>query len=107
MMVIDAQAIAASADGRCARPDFSVRPIEPTDAAALLRFHAHLSLRSVHLRYFYPHQELQPAEVTHLTCVDDINRAACVVEHGGDIIAVGRYDRLEDPLRRGDCLRGC
>lgn len=45
MTVIDAEAIAASAYGRCARPDFIVRPIEPTDAAALLRFHAHLSLR--------------------------------------------------------------
>jgi RimJ/RimL family protein N-acetyltransferase len=86
-----------SEEGLGARSGFSVRPIAATDAAALLRFHAHLSPRSVHLRYFFPHPELQPNEVTHLTCVDGVNRAACVVEHDGEIIAVGRYDRLEDP----------
>lgn len=97
MTVIDAETLAASADGRCANPDLRVRPIAPTDAAALVRFHARLSPRSVHLRYFYPHRELTPAEVTHLTCVDGLNRVAYVVEHNGEIIAVGRYERLEDP----------
>jgi GNAT superfamily N-acetyltransferase len=97
MTVITAGRVPTSEDGICASSGFSVRPIAVTDAAALLRFHARLSPRSVHLRYFYPHRELQPAEVTHLTCVDGISRAAYVVEHDGAIIAVGRYDRLEDP----------
>lgn len=73
-----------------------MRPIEPSDAAALVRFHVHLSRRSIQLRYFYPHLDLHPAEVAHLTCVDDFDRVAYVVEHDGEIIAVGRYDRLED-----------
>ncbi len=83
-------------ESRCANPDFSVRPIASTDAAALSRFHAHLSRRSIQLRYFYPHLELQPDEIAHLTCVDGFNRVAYVVEHDGEIVAVGRYDRLED-----------
>jgi len=97
MTVITAGTIPASPDGLCPSFGFSVRPIAATDAASLLRFHARLSPRSIHLRYFYPHLEFTSAEVTHLTCVDGINRAAFVVEHDGEIIAVGRYDRLEDP----------
>jgi GNAT superfamily N-acetyltransferase len=97
MTVITAGAIPSREDGLCANSGFNVRPIAATDAAALLRFHTFLSPRSVHLRYFYTHLELQPVEVTYLTCVDGINRVAYVVEHNGEIIAVGRYDRLEDP----------
>jgi RimJ/RimL family protein N-acetyltransferase len=97
MTVIETETLAACAEGRRANLDFGVRPIQPTDAAALVRFHAHLSARSIQLRYFYPHPELRPAEITHLTCVDGLNRVAYVVEHDGEIIAVGRYDRLEDP----------
>jgi GNAT superfamily N-acetyltransferase len=96
MTAIMGGTLPTSEDGRCAITDFSVRPIASTDAAALLRFHAHLSSRSVHMRYFHPHVELQPAEVAHLTCVDGFDRVAYVVEHHGEIIAVGRYDRLED-----------
>jgi GNAT superfamily N-acetyltransferase len=96
MTVIDTETLAACADGRRANTDFGVRPIESTDAAALVRFHGHLSGRSIQLRYFYSHLKLQPAELAHLTCVDGFNRVAYVVEHDGEIIAVGRYDRLED-----------
>jgi GNAT superfamily N-acetyltransferase len=71
-----------------------LRPICESDAAALRRFHAHLSTRSIHLRYFYPHVDLQDDEVTHLTQVDGLDRFALVVEHGGELVAVGRYDRL-------------
>ncbi len=96
MTVMTASTIPASEDARYASPDFSVRSIASTDAAALVRFHAHLSRRSIQLRYFFPHLELQPAEVAHLTCVDGFDRVAYVVEHDGEIVAVGRYDRLAD-----------
>ena len=95
-LVTAVTSIPTSEDRRGANAHLSVRPIEPTDAAALLRFHAHLSDRSVQLRYFYPHRELGPDEVAHLTCVDGFDRAAFVVEHESEIIAVGRYDRLDD-----------
>jgi GNAT superfamily N-acetyltransferase len=96
MTLVTAVTAPTSEDRRCANADFSVRPIEPTDAAALVRFHAHLSSRSVQLRYFYPHRELGPDEVAHLTSVDGFGRAAFVVVHEGEIVAVARYERLED-----------
>ena len=35
----------------------------------------------------------------HLTCVDGLNRVAYVVEHEGEIVGVGRYDRTNKPCR--------
>jgi RimJ/RimL family protein N-acetyltransferase len=81
------------------RTTATIRPIRPTDAEALVRFHERLSYRSISLRYFYPHLELQTAEVAHLTEVDGRDRAALVVERDGEIVAVGRYDRLKDPTQ--------
>jgi RimJ/RimL family protein N-acetyltransferase len=77
----------------------AIRPIAPEDAAALVRFHQHLSPASVRLRYFYPHLELEAAEVAHLTEVDGRDRCALVVERSGELVAVGRYDRLDDPTQ--------
>lgn len=74
-----------------------VRSIRPADAQALLRFHAHLSTLSIQRRYFYPHMDLRPDEVSNLTQVDGVSRVALVVESGGELIAVGRYNRLDDP----------
>jgi RimJ/RimL family protein N-acetyltransferase len=73
-----------------------VRPICAADARALVRFHGHLSEKSVRLRYFSPHEELSASEVAHLTQVDGEDRVAFVVERAGELIAVGRYDRLTD-----------
>ena len=75
----------------------TVRPIAPSDGAALVRFHAHLSRRSVQMRYFYPHLQLGADEVEHLTQVDGTNRVAFVVERNGDLIAIARYELLGDP----------
>src|SRR3984957_11221579 len=101
MTVIGAEAFAAITDGRRASCDFTVRPIAPSDAGALVRFHEQLSDQTVRLRYFNLHRSLAPEEVAHLTCVDGFNRAAYVVEHEGEIVGVGRYDRLEK-LCRGE-----
>jgi RimJ/RimL family protein N-acetyltransferase len=76
-----------------------IRPIRPQDADALMRFHERLSLKSVTSRYFYPHLELGAGEVAHLTEVDGRDRAALVVERDGELIAIGRYDRLVDPTQ--------
>jgi GNAT superfamily N-acetyltransferase len=72
-----------------------VRPITPGDADALVRFHRLLSRRSKTQRYFYPHLDLSGAEVAHLTQVDGRDRVALVVEYGGRLIAVGRYERID------------
>jgi RimJ/RimL family protein N-acetyltransferase len=55
-----------------------------------------LSRRSTTQRYFYPHPDLSSDEVAHLTRVDGEGRVALVVEQGGELIAVGRYERLAD-----------
>jgi RimJ/RimL family protein N-acetyltransferase len=80
----------------CDGTEATVRPISPTDAGALLRFHSHLSKRSIQMRYFYPHTDLIAGEIAHLTQVDGVARVALVVERAGELIAVGRYERLDD-----------
>jgi GNAT superfamily N-acetyltransferase len=74
-----------------------VRPISSADSGALVRFHGHLSARSIQLRYFSPHKDLSPSEVAHFTQVDGEARVALVVERARELIAVGRYDQLADP----------
>jgi GNAT superfamily N-acetyltransferase len=99
MTVIGADAFAAIAGGPRANCYFSVRPIAPRDADALVRFHEHLSDQTIRLRYFNLHRNLASEEVAHLTCVDGFNRVAFVVEHEGEIVGVGRYDRCDRPCR--------
>ena len=71
-----------------------VRPIRSDDDARLVAFHAKLSERSVYRRYFFMHPRLSADEVSHLTHVDYIERLALVAEVGGELVAIGRYDRL-------------
>jgi GNAT superfamily N-acetyltransferase len=99
MTLIDAQTLVACAGGRREIHGFTVRPIAPCDSDALVRFHEQLSDQTIRLRYFNLHRNLAPEEVAHLTCVDGFNRVAYVVEHEGQIIAVGRYDRSDKPCR--------
>jgi GNAT superfamily N-acetyltransferase len=76
-------------DGRI----FHVRPIRPSDAAALVAFHLTLSKGSVYRRYLSWHPELSASEVTRLTTVDYVERLALVVVKGAELVAVGRYDQ--------------
>ncbi len=78
-------------------PDVAVRirPIDPADGAALRRFHDGLSERTVYLRFFAVHPHLTDAEVDHFTIVDHVAREALVAVNGDDIVAVGRFDRMD------------
>ncbi len=71
-----------------------VRPISPGDADALVAFHAGLSPRTIHFRFFSPRPKLSPREVERFTTVDHDDRVALVAELGDDVVAVARYDRL-------------
>jgi RimJ/RimL family protein N-acetyltransferase len=73
-----------------------IRPIRRDDADALVAFHERLSRESQYLRFFNVHPHLSPAEVQRFTRVDYHDRLALVVEVGGQLIAVARYDRLGD-----------
>jgi GNAT superfamily N-acetyltransferase len=71
-----------------------VRDIRPEDAKALVAFHTRLSESTVVLRFFCVHPRLSEREVEYFTKVDGRDRFALVAESAGDIIAVGRYDRI-------------
>jgi GNAT superfamily N-acetyltransferase len=76
--------------------DVVIRPISPDDAPALQTFHGALSDASIYLRYFAPHPELSEADLRHLTRVDYRDRVALIALDGGEIVGVGRFDRLDE-----------
>jgi acyl-CoA synthetase (NDP forming)/GNAT superfamily N-acetyltransferase len=78
-------------DGRTAR----LRPIRSTDAAALRQFHSRLSQQTVYFRFFAPHPTLSDDEVATFTHVDYRDRVALVIELQGQLLGVGRFDRLD------------
>ncbi|MDT4939908.1 MAG: hypothetical protein QOG80_3579 [Pseudonocardiales bacterium] len=70
-----------------------LRPICPSDAEALVRFHAGLSARTRYLRYFSAYPRIPERDLIRFTHVDHHDRVAIIVELGDEIIAVGRYER--------------
>lgn len=76
-----------------------VRPILPSDAEALQRFHVRQSERSTYFRFFAPLERLPESDLRRFTHVDHRDRVALVAVEGdalGErIIAVARYDRVE------------
>ena len=70
-----------------------LRPICPNDGDALVAFHAKLSPRTRYLRYFSAYPRIPDRDLFRFTHVDHHDRVALVVELGGEIIAVGRYER--------------
>jgi GNAT superfamily N-acetyltransferase len=73
-----------------------IRPIEPSDAPALIKAHDHLSDETRRRRFFRPHPVLSEQEAEFFTNVDHVDREALVAVEGKYIIAVARYDRVGD-----------
>jgi acyl-CoA synthetase (NDP forming)/GNAT superfamily N-acetyltransferase len=73
-----------------------LRPLTPDDASALVRFHGGLSMRTRYLRYFSAYPTIPERDLIRFTHVDHVNRVALAAWLGGEIIAVGRFDRLMD-----------
>jgi acyl-CoA synthetase (NDP forming)/GNAT superfamily N-acetyltransferase len=73
-----------------------LRPILPSDADALVRFHASLSERTRYLRFFGPYPRIPPRDLERFTTVDHRSRVAFICLLGDEIIAVGRYEGLPD-----------
>ncbi len=74
-----------------------LRPILPSDADALLRFHASLSERTRYLRYFGPYPRVSPRDLERFVVVDHHDRVAFICLLGGEIVAVGRYEGIPGP----------
>ncbi|MFJ6003194.1 GNAT family N-acetyltransferase [Arthrobacter sp. NPDC092385] len=75
-----------------------LRPISPLDADAVQAFHVRQSQNSIYLRFFTYKAKLSAKELKRFTEVDHRDRVAFVITRGEDIIGIGRYDRLDDPL---------
>ena len=75
-------------DGRTAH----LRPIRPEDAELMVDFYSRVSDESKYFRFFSPMPTLSDKDVHRFTHVDHRDRVAFVVELGGQMIAVGRYD---------------
>ena len=71
-----------------------LRPITPNDVEAVHRFHAGQSDESIYMRFFAPLRKLSDRDVTRFTNVDYRDRVALVATVRGDIIGIGRYDRI-------------
>ncbi len=69
-----------------------LRPIRPSDAPALVAFHAGLSPRTRYLRFFSAYPRIPERDLYRFTHVDHHDRVAFVVELDGQLIAVGRYE---------------
>ncbi|MDQ1594716.1 MAG: hypothetical protein QOH40_1272 [Arthrobacter pascens] len=74
-----------------------LRPIHPSDADAVQAFHAGQSQNSIYMRFFAFKARLSSKELKRFTEVDYRDRVAFVITIGGEIIGIGRYDRLDDP----------
>ena len=72
-----------------------VRPITPDDADGIRHFHSRQSDESIYLRFFAPLRELSDRDVHRFTHVDHHDRVALVATLDGEIIGIGRYDRID------------
>src|SRR3712207_2832813 len=74
-----------------------LRPMLPTDADAIVAFHARLSERTRYLRYFGPYPHISARDLERFTVVDHHARVALVAWLGDEVIAVGRYEGTRGP----------
>ncbi|MGZ4618804.1 MAG: bifunctional acetate--CoA ligase family protein/GNAT family N-acetyltransferase [Frankiaceae bacterium] len=75
-----------------------LRPLTPGDADRWSRFVSRLSSRTIYYRFFTEHPHLGPEVRDRYINVDHVDRVAFVALLHDEIIAVGRYDRLQATL---------
>ena len=73
-----------------------LRPIRPSDADRLVAFYERVSRESKYLHFFVPYPRLSNRDVERFTEVDYVYRVAFILTLGQNMIAVGRYERIED-----------
>lgn len=78
-----------------------LRPIVPADADALSALVQRSSERTRYLRFFGPYPRIPEKELHRFVNVDHHARVAFVLLLGREIIAVGRYERLDDETEGG------
>lgn len=73
-----------------------LRPIRPDDVEREARFVRRVGRESSYFRFFNVRRDLSPAELEHFTNVDYDDRMALIATVGDDMVAVGRYDVLDE-----------
>ncbi len=73
-----------------------LRPIGPADGQRLRDFHSRLSAQTIYFRFFAPYPELSDRDVQRFTHVDHDDRVALVATVGGELVGIGRYDRVSE-----------
>jgi acyl-CoA synthetase (NDP forming)/ribosomal protein S18 acetylase RimI-like enzyme len=73
-----------------------VRPIRGEDKDLMVEFYSRVSDQSKYYRFFSPMPTLSDRDVARFTEVDHVGRVAFVVLLRGRMIAVGRYDVVEE-----------
>jgi acyl-CoA synthetase (NDP forming)/GNAT superfamily N-acetyltransferase len=73
-----------------------LRVITPEDANRVVALHSRFSARTRYLRYFSPYPRIPDRDLKRFITVDHLDREAVVGELGDDLVAIGRYDRLDD-----------
>lgn len=73
-----------------------LRPITPDDQGLLQQFHSQLSAETIYYRYFAPYPQLSERDVHRFTHVDYDERVAIVATVAGELVGVGRYDKIND-----------
>jgi acyl-CoA synthetase (NDP forming)/RimJ/RimL family protein N-acetyltransferase len=73
-----------------------LRPVVPADADKLVALHGRLSERTRYFRYFGAYPRMPQRDVERFSRVDHVNRVALAALLGDDVIAVGRFDRLDE-----------
>jgi acyl-CoA synthetase (NDP forming)/RimJ/RimL family protein N-acetyltransferase len=71
-----------------------LRPICPEDADGLVGLMERSSDQTRYYRFFGPMKKLSDRDLFRFTHVDHVDRVAFVLMLGGELIGVGRYDRL-------------
>lgn len=72
----------------------TVRPILRTDADGIRDLHGRLSDRTRYLRFFSAYPRMPERDLRRFVTVDHRDREAYVALLDGDLIAVGRYERM-------------
>lgn len=72
-----------------------LRPITADDADRLVAFYDRVSDESKYFRFFAPYPKLSDRDIARFTDVDHDERVGLIVLAGEDMIAVGRYDRVD------------
>ena len=69
-----------------------IRPLLPSDAAAIELFHSRQSRESIYLRYFSPMPKLTKRELDRIMSVDYVSHMAFVALLGDDVVGLAGYD---------------